>query len=75
MVQRLYISLGASLEDVVTALLEAKANGEHRYYEYEGHFFLSDTVTMDYAFQTVYGMTKQEYDLQNNFLLNNKKTI
>ena len=59
-----------ALDSIVYRLLNAKENGEHVYCNYKGHVFHSDTVTMDSAFQEVYGCSYEEHKRQNYILMN-----
>ena len=62
MERKIEIRPGDSLESAVYTLLEAKANGEHVYCDFNGHKLHSDNVTMDSAYIEVMGCTKAECD-------------
>ena len=63
MERKIELPYGMELDDVIAMLLEAKANGEHVYCDYNNHIFHSDTITVDDAYIKVHGCTKALYDL------------
>lgn len=50
------------LEKCVERLLSFKERGELVKYQFNGHWFYSDTITMDGAFLEITGKTKDEFD-------------
>ena len=61
--------IGLNLEEVVKCLIKARKNNRSICCEFNGHLLYSDNITMDLAFNEVYGMTKEEYDKQKNVIL------
>ena len=55
---------GCTLELAVTELLKHKERGELVYGDFNGHTLYSDTVTMEGAYLEVVGVTKEEFDRQ-----------
>lgn len=53
---------GATLESVVSTLQRHNRWGEKVYIKFKGHRFYSDTVTLDDAYLTVTGQTKEAFD-------------
>lgn len=62
MERKIEIPAWEKLENVVNALLIAKAQGEHIYCDFNGHELHSDDISMDSAYMKVMGCTKAEYD-------------
>ena len=58
-----------NLEAFVYDMLAAKARNENIHRDFKGHTFYSMSITMDKAFQEVYGCTKDEYDINNNVVI------
>ena len=65
MEKEIKISAGTSLEEAINKLLEAKANGEHVYCDFNGHMLHSDTVSMEETYKEILGKTKEEIDADN----------
>lgn len=61
--------IGLNLEEIVKYLIKAKEKNRSICCEFNGHLLYSDNISMDLAFNEVYGMTKKEYDKQKNVLL------
>lgn len=55
---------GCDLSNAVMELLEYKERGELVCGDFNGHMLYSDTVTMDSAYLEIVGVTKAEYDRQ-----------
>lgn len=55
---------GCTLEQAVMGLLEYKEHGALVYGDFNGHTLYSDTVTMEGAYLEVVGVTKEEFDRQ-----------
>lgn len=53
---------GATLESVVNTLQRHHRWGEKVYVKFKGHYFYSDTVTLDDAYKTITGQTKETFD-------------
>ena len=55
---------GCTLEQAVMGLLKYKEHGALVYGDFNGHTLYSDTVTMEGAYLEVVGVTKEEFDRQ-----------
>jgi len=53
---------GSNIESAVTTLLQARANGENAFIEFNGHKLYSADVTMDSAYLEITGKTKEQSD-------------
>lgn len=53
-----------TIEEVVEALLRKKDQGERAYCEFNGVFFDSENVSIDYAYILLTGHKKREYEIQ-----------
>lgn len=53
---------GCTIEHAVSELLEYKKRGELVYCDFNGHMLYSDNVTIDSAYLEIVGMTKEEFD-------------
>lgn len=57
---------GDTIEEALKDLLAYKETGKALYGTYKGVTFYSDTVTLDSAYKTLTGFTKEEYDRKQN---------
>ena len=72
--EKIKIYGGMNLDQAVELLLEYKKEGKSVYCEFNGHKLYSDNVTIDSAYMEVIGMTKTEFDKeQQEWLENHKK--
>lgn len=62
--RELEVKLGDNLETIVSALLEAKANGESVFCSFNGYLLYFDTVTMDSVFFEIVKKTEVEFDIE-----------
>lgn len=56
------VEAGDSLESIVYLLLAARARGEKAFANFNGHILHSDTVSLDSAYDEIFGYTKAEFD-------------
>lgn len=53
---------GSTLETVVSTLQRYHRWGDKVYVKFKGYYFYSDTVTLDNAYKTITGQTKEAFD-------------